>query len=140
MLVLTLLCVVGLASSGRIFFAPDEVRTPDVEHIREEANVNNDDTVTTTMEGDEDSDSIVQEEEEEEVEDEGSGDTGHVVDYQDNEIDEPSSGWLEAPECAGNSSFCLRPANYPYAAVSKALEKDKLLVSRLRDVSPYFSR
>jgi hypothetical protein len=51
--------------------------------------------------------------------------------------DEEDEGSLLTPDCGeGGAVFCRAPANYPYAAISKALAKDKHLVSRIRSDSP----
>jgi hypothetical protein len=154
MLLLHLFVLVGLASSGRVFFLNDEDDSnnhrqpgrhhqPEIEanhaaaEIFEDTGILPSAGVEAKIFGDDDNNltAILM-----------SEIFGGDIDIQyanlTREEDGEEEDDLVAKECRGAQAngYCAEPANYPYTAVSKALAREKMLVSRLREVSPHVLR
>ena len=126
--------LVSTSGRGVVFINEDDLVETEV--VQEETN--SDYVATTTILAEE---GVIAEEEEEEVDSNINNNNGDSDDGGNAEDDSlindvfVDAKAIEMSGCGGNRSYCQHPADYPYTAIRKALARDKMLVSRLRDLS-----
>ena len=130
--------LVSTSGRGVVFINEDDLVETEVVQEETSSSDNSDYVATTTILAEE---GVNAEEEEEEVDsninnNNGDSDDGGNAEY-DSLINDvfADAKTTEMSGCGGNRSYCQHPADYPYTAIRKALARDKMLVSRLRDLS-----